>query len=87
MKMAAGPLERTLIGLGVRVISSAHQNDADLAGTVVDETRDTIVIDETARRRIRKKGIVLEVDVRGTRIRLKGVDLAGLPEERIKRIR
>ena len=84
--MAAGPEERTLIGLGVRVIESTHHNDAGLAGMIVDETRDTIVIGEAARRRIRKKGILLEVDVWGKKIMLNGDDLAGLPEERIKRI-
>lgn len=85
--MGAGLQGRTLIGLAVCIVSSAHRNDVGLAGVVVDETRDTIIIGERERRRIRKKGIRIEVDVGGKKIIPNGADLAGLPEERIKKIR
>ncbi len=85
--MAAGPKERTLIGLDVCIVDATHEGDIGLSGTVVDETRDTVVIDEAARRRVLKKDVLLEIDLEGKTITINGADLAGLPEERIKRIR
>jgi ribonuclease P protein subunit POP4 len=53
---------------------------------VVDETRETLVIDDGSPRRIPKRGNVFEFTLEdGTRIELEGDTLAFRPEDRVKR--
>lgn len=74
-----------LIGLSVKVISSKNPANKGLQGTVVDETKNTLVV-KTAKgkKRLIKQNCVFELEVGKQRIRVEGKILAKRPEERIK---
>jgi ribonuclease P protein subunit POP4 len=57
-----------------------------MEGTVVDETRETLVIERGARRTLPKRGNVFEFTLEdGTTVVLEGDAIAYRPEDRIKR--
>ena len=69
------------IGKHIRVISATNPTIKGLEGIVVDETRNTIVV-ETAKgvKRVQKHGSVFEIN--GEEV--VGEDVLAAPEERIK---
>lgn len=78
-------VKHELIGLQVEVISATDPTVVGLKGRVVDETRNTLIIEGAGRERmIAKRGSVFRFGVGG------GVDVEGerilfRPEDRIKR--
>ena len=75
-----------LIGLSIVVGESTDPSLVGLRGVVVDETRNTLLV-ETARgeKRVPKPGAVFRFGAAGTAVR--GDDLLFRPEDRIKRAR
>jgi len=78
-----------LIGLRVRVVSSFSEPYEGLGGIVVDETRNTLVVETGGRRLcIPKRPCVFEFVIpSGDRCRVRGVDILNRPENRPKRFR
>lgn len=76
-----------LIGLDVLVVASSHSGYVGLSGTVVDETRNTLVIESGgAEKVIPKHGTRFKVMTQGG-IEIEGDDIVFRPEDRIKRAR
>ena len=75
-----------LIGLRVRVVQASDGGMIGMEGTVVDETRETLVIEDGRRRTLPKRGNTFEFTLEdGTRTVLDGDAIAYRPEDRIKR--
>lgn len=73
-----------LIGLQVDVVRSSDETVEVVSGNVVDETRQTLVIDtEGTERTVPKQGAVFRFSVDGTTVELDGGLIEGRPEERI----
>ena len=86
MKIKDLPQEE-LIGLIMEVEESSNRDMEGLFGRVVDETRNTFVIEtEQEEKRIPKAGnMFIFVLEDGTRARIRGDKLLARPEDRIKR--
>ncbi|MBI4150422.1 ribonuclease P protein subunit [Candidatus Woesearchaeota archaeon] len=80
----ASQTKKVLIGTHVRVSDAKNRSLLGLYGTIVDETKNTLLI-KTSKgvKRVLKDGVTLEFA--HERIRLKGDHLLGRPEERIKK--
>ena len=75
-----------LVGLRLRVVEAKDRGMIGMEGTVVDETRETLVIEEGRTRIIPKRGALLEVTLDdGSLALLRGDDIAYRPEDRVKR--
>ena len=77
-----------LIGLKVKVLHSNTESYLGIEGTVVDETKNLIIL-ETSRgeKKILKRGIVLLIELpNGKIVKVRGDRLVGRPEDRLKRI-
>jgi len=79
-------LRHELIGLKVRVVGSTHSGHIGIEGRIVDETRNTLIINHRGRNKIiaketatfhfmLPKGLVVEVE---------GKNLIKRPEDRVK---
>ncbi len=79
-------LRHEFIGLPVRITSATHEG-YKCAGTVADETRDTITIKTDAGiKTLPKDCITLEVNLpQGEIVQIKGKLLLSRPEDRIKK--
>jgi len=79
--------QEELIGLIMEVEESSNRDMEGLFGRVVDETRNTFVIEtEQEEKRIPKAGnMFIFVLEDGTRARIRGDKLLARPEDRIKR--
>jgi ribonuclease P protein subunit POP4 len=89
MKLTPGNLlQHELIGLRVNVDESSNRALRGLRGTVIDETRNMLVIenDQSAEKRVSKAGnrFIFELDD-GVLVRVKGDRLISRPEDRIKK--
>jgi len=78
-----------IIGLKVKVVSSASKSYIGISGVVLDETLNTFVIETPERKlkRVPKKNCVFEFTLPDTnqQVRVKGEKLLNLPENRLKR--
>ncbi len=89
MKLTPGNLtQHELIGLSVCVLQGCNPSMQGLAGTVVDESRNMLVIETAtgAEKKLPKAGnhfCFLIPD--GPRVRVKGERLIARPEDRIKK--
>jgi len=84
--VSANLRKHELIGLSVVVRAATDPTLVDLRGRVVDETRNTLLV-ETAKgeKRVPKKGAEFAFGPEG--VRVQGDDLLFRPEDRIKRAR
>jgi ribonuclease P protein subunit POP4 len=74
-----------LIGREVEVLSAPFSG---IAGTVVDETRNTFTIDtEGVERTVPKPGNEFRFTYQGGHIDIMGTDIQHRPEDRIKKVR
>ena len=83
-------LRHELIGLECRVVKSLGPPCEGLEGVIVDETRNTLVLDTgSGEKVIVKDQVLLELKLpTGERVRVDGALLVGRPEERLtKRFR
>ena len=75
-----------LIGLRVRVVQASDGGMIGMEGTVVDETRETLVIEDVGRKVLPKRGNSFEFTLEDGTIRvLDGDAIAYRPEDRTKR--
>jgi len=75
-----------LVGLALRVVQASDGGMVGMEGVVVDETRETLVIDGDRRRTLPKRGLTFEFTLDdGTTAVLEGDDIAFRPEDRVKR--
>lgn len=74
-----------LIGLEVGVVQSRNEDELGIRGKVVDETKQTLVVESGEEaKRIEKEGRVFQFDLpSGKEVRVDGIILKGRPEERI----
>jgi ribonuclease P protein subunit POP4 len=87
MRTAAAFVQREFIGLKAKVIRSTSSLNVGISGTVVDETRNMIVI----RHKGEDKAIVKETSVfeftlpDATKVEIEGRAILGRPEDRVKK--
>jgi len=83
-KQAVKVVQGELIGKSVEAIP--HKGGKGIKGTIVDETRDTLVIEQSKSRRVRvvKKEHAFEFHDGNRRIRVNGALIARRPEDRLK---
>ena len=75
-----------LVGLRLRVVQASDGGMVGMEGIVVDETRETLVIDADGRRTLPKRGNVFEFTLEnGSTAVLEGDAIAYRPEDRVKR--
>lgn len=76
-----------LIGLQVEVVDALDPTQAHVRGRVVDETRNTLVVEVQGKeKRIPKQGSRFRFEV-GSGIEVEGDDIRFRPEDRVKRAR
>jgi ribonuclease P protein subunit POP4 len=76
-----------LIGLQVEVLQATDPGQVHVAGRVVDETRNLLVIEADGReKRIPKQGARFRFSIQGG-IEVEGDDIRFRPEDRIKKAR
>ena len=76
-----------LIGLRVEVLNATDPSQAHLRGLVVDETRNTLVVEiEGAEKRIPKHGTRFRFDIQGG-VEVDGEEIQFRPEDRVKKAR
>lgn len=76
-----------LIGLRVEVLNATDPSQAHLQGLVVDETRNTLVVEiQGAEKRIPKQGSRFRFDVQGG-VEVDGEEIRFRPEDRVKKAR
>jgi len=75
-----------LIGLKTRVVKSSHRGLEKISGTVVDETLQTLVIEQDGvEKTVPKTNTVFEFEFQGQQVAVDGKDIAFRPEDRIKK--
>lgn len=77
-----------LIGLNVKIVESKNKENVGKEGVVVDETRNTIVIEEKngKQKTLIKDQCYFSFELpSGERVRVEGSLLVGRPEDRIKK--
>jgi RNase P/RNase MRP subunit p29 len=76
--------QEELIGVPIRVVRATNASLLGLAGTVVDETKHTLVIrDGTRQKVLKKEQITIAATIRGVHVEIDGARLARRPEKRI----
>lgn len=76
-----------LIGLRVEVLNASDPSQARIRGLVVDETRNTLVVEiEGAEKRIPKQGSRFRFDIQGG-VEVDGDEIRFRPEDRVKTAR
>ncbi|HUV80064.1 MAG TPA: ribonuclease P protein component 1 [Candidatus Bathyarchaeia archaeon] len=81
-------LQHELIGLKINVDESSNSSLRGLGGTVIDETRNMLVIEneQKTEKKIAKAGNQFIFELNGeVRVRVKGDRLISRPEDRIKK--
>lgn len=77
-----------LIGLSVEVAEAKNKSLIGLNGKIVDETKNTLIIEVGNKTKTLLKGnIALKIKLEGKTIQVDGRLLVGRPEERIKKTR
>jgi ribonuclease P protein subunit POP4 len=81
VSMSTHVIHAEWIGKHIRVINAANPSQKGIEGVVVDETRNTIVVQTTTGvKRVQKHGSVFEVNGH----EVEGDEVLAAPEERIK---
>ncbi|MDI6916306.1 MAG: ribonuclease P protein subunit [Thermoplasmatales archaeon] len=80
-------VQETLIGLEVEVTEARCKEYIGLKGRIIDETRNTFLLENDRIRRIPKKDVKFAIITsEGKRIEVNGSALMHRPEDRIKKI-
>jgi len=74
-----------LIGLEAEVLEDSNPCNINTQGTVIDETMNTLIIDDGGAKRIAKKNAVFKFKLNGKSVKVDGWALAGRPEDRVKK--
>lgn len=80
-------LKHELIGLEARVVNSSDQNLIGTYGTIIDETKDMLVINQAGKPKIVQKATsTFRVSLpSGEEVDVDGAKLVARPEDRIKK--
>ncbi len=79
-------LNHELIGLQAQVVSDSNPTNISLSGRVVDESRNTLVIEVREKPvRIGKKDAVFRFHLPSGIVEVEGYAIIGRPQDRIKR--
>ena len=80
-------LRHELVGLEAKIVESNHKGYTGIAGRIVDETKNTFVIEDSGKEKtIPKNCVILEIKLPDNAIvTIDGNLLSGRPEERIKK--
>ena len=74
-----------LVGLEAEVLEDSNPCNVNTRGTVIDETMNTLVIDDGGAKRIAKKNAVFKFKLNGKSVKVEGWVLAGRSEDRVKK--
>jgi ribonuclease P protein subunit POP4 len=74
-----------LIGLEAEVLQDRNPCNVNTRGTVIDETMNTLVIDDGGAKRIVKKNAVFKFRLDYESVEVEGWAISGRPEDRVKR--
>ena len=74
-----------LIGLEAEIIDSRNKSDIGISGKIIDETKNTLTMeDKDRRKRVFKNNIILNIKINEKSIKIDGKLLANRPKDRIK---
>jgi ribonuclease P protein subunit POP4 len=77
--------KRELIGLRAKIVDSKNKANIGIAGKIIDETKNTIIIESGKKqKRLFKTNITIDVYADKKTIRINGKLLSGRPKERVK---
>ncbi len=78
-----------LIGLRVKVVSHSDPSVVGVEGVVIDETKNTLVVEADGKRKriLKLYGIFEFVLPSGVKVRVDGTEILGRPEDRLKRVK
>jgi len=87
MRTPENLVRHELMGLRVRIVESTNPKSAGLSGRVVDETRNTLVIEKADGREVTlsKEAHVFSFEVGSVWVKVDGKLLVARPEDRIKK--
>jgi ribonuclease P protein subunit POP4 len=74
-----------LVGLEAEVLEDSNPCNVNTRGTVIDETMNTLIIDDGGAKRIAKKNAVFKFKFNGKSVKVEGWALAGRSEDRVKK--
>lgn len=75
-----------LIGLEAKVIRSTNKSHIGISGTIVDESRKTLIIKEgEGHKRVPKKDSIFRLRLECREVEVEGTALYGRPEDRVKK--
>ncbi|MEM2907877.1 MAG: ribonuclease P protein component 1 [Candidatus Hadarchaeales archaeon] len=80
-------LRHELIGLEARVVNSSDPNLIGIYGTIIDETRNMLVIEQMERpKMVPKANSIFRITLpSGEEVEVEGAKLVARPEERVKK--
>ncbi len=76
-----------LIGLEIEIVESKNKSLKGLKGKIIDETKNTITIEDDKTRKIMKSQIMMKTKIENKEYLIDGRILIGRPEDRIKKLR
>lgn len=77
-------LQEELIGLSLTVVAAKNRDLMGITGTIVDETKHTLVVRSGSIRKVLlKEQVTIIIDLKGQRIQIDGARLLKRPEKRI----
>jgi ribonuclease P protein subunit POP4 len=87
MKAAATITQSELIGLNAKVTKSTNKDSIGIQGTVIDETRNTLIIrHNNTDKTVPKETTVFQFTLpNGTVLEVEGNAITGRPEDRVKK--
>ncbi len=74
------------IGAHIKVVEASHTGYEGIQGKVVDETKNTFVIENHSERTVPKRGCLFELTINDMSEMIDGNDIRYRPEDRIKRL-
>jgi len=78
-------VKHELIGLNTNVVESKNKANIGISGKIIDETKNTIVIESKGRKKsLFKSNIIIDVHLDNKIVRIDGKLLLGRPKERVK---
>jgi ribonuclease P protein subunit POP4 len=81
----AHALQAELIGIPISVVAAKNPSLIGLSGTIVDETKHTLVVrNGTKRTVLLKEQITIAAEIGGVHVEIDGAKLAKRPEKRIE---
>ena len=87
MKVTPAVVQQELVGLNAKVVRSSHPGYVGIAGKVLDETRNTILILHKNKKKIviKNTAVFNFTMPDGTIVEIEGKAIIGRPEARIKK--